>query len=180
MTMIEMHVGAVALDQMTGEPIVVLNDGEKKRALPIWIGVPEARAIAMAVNNLRMARPLTHELLFQAVCSMGYEVRQVNIDGIDGGTFTAKIILSSEDGGDEITLDSRPSDAIALASMAKLPVMVAEALLQKASIQSPRSQKREKAEEAKKFKEFVSGLKASDFNGLLPNNDEGAGDGDAA
>ncbi len=78
--MIEMFVGGIALDARNGHPIVVLNDGTKRRALPIWIGAPEATAISRALDNFKPERPMTHDLLLNVITQLGFKVKQVEIN----------------------------------------------------------------------------------------------------
>ncbi len=161
--MIEMHVGAVALDRQSGEPIVVLSDAENKRTLPIWVGAPEARAITFAVKKIPTARPLTHDLLFSLIKRFGYAVKEIRIESLNSKTYRAMIVLVKENGAGhetKVMMDSRPSDAIALAVISEARVLVARDIVLQSSIStSPETDEQDEAD----FKKFLEGVKASDF-----------------
>jgi hypothetical protein len=162
--MLQMYVAGIGLEQSTGQPVVLLGDSEKRKALPILIGVAEAKAISKALQNSRSKRPSTHELLAGVVDSFGYELDHVEIQNGTDDTYFAKIALVSAQGantGPVVEIDSRPSDAIVLALMQEAPIMVAEQLV-KATIEVESDQDAEA--QTQKFKEFVSQIKASDFN----------------
>jgi hypothetical protein len=166
MKMTEMRVGAIGIDKDSGQSVVLLRDFENRRALPIWVGLAEVRAISNAVRNVMTQRPSTHELLYTTIKQLGHEVREVKIAELKGDTFIAEITLRRM-GADvtedtpTTTLDARPSDAIALAAMCSAPVYVATDLLARQGISAnpERDQK-----EASQFKDFIDNLKASDFN----------------
>lgn len=158
----------IALDTRTGTPIVVLNDHENRRALPIWIGTAEASAIIRQLENIKSARPMTHDLLFNVLESTGYMVVRIEINDISSDTYYASIYLSHKDGHEEV-IDSRPSDAIALALKAKSPIFATANVVSEGTIST--DQERDEAE-AEEFREFLSDVKASDFkfNGDIESN----------
>ncbi len=163
----QVHIGAIGMDRSSGDPIVVLQDSGKSRLLPIWVGVPEARAISFALSKVSAPRPLTHNLMLEAIKSLGYVVKKVAIDGLEDGVFKATITLRSSGGRagkQAIRLDSRPSDALALAALTDVPLFVTPEIFAQASIpaDSPFDEK-----ETQAFKEFVKDVKASDFNAAL-------------
>ena len=164
MKLIEMHVNAIAMDRVSGEPIVILNDDEKKRALPIWVGLLEARAISLAMKKERPPRPLTHELFLSTVKELGYELTQIEINELDSQTFKATLVLesNSEETLKTLRIDSRPSDAIALATIEKCPVLVAVDVLDRACVELSYEDEKEESER-KEFQDFLKDLKASDF-----------------
>ncbi len=182
MRMIQMYVGAVGVDRDGGSPIVILSDAGKNQALPIFVGLPEAQAISMAVAKVRSQRPMTHELLLSIIKRFGYRIREIVIDEIDSNTFKALIHLDPENAGgtgaeESITIDARPSDAIALATIAGAPVFVAPQVLSSAGV--PIQQEPDEAEE-EEFKKFLGEVKASDFKCDTPvelPEDEEAGEG---
>lgn len=157
--LVELYVMGIALDTRTGTPIVVLNDNENRRALPIWIGTAEASAIIRQLENIKSARPMTHDLLHSVIESTGYVVNKVEINDISSDTYYASIYLTHKDGHQEI-IDSRPSDAIALALKAKTPIFATANVVSEGTIST--DQERDEAE-AQEFKDFLSDLKASDF-----------------
>jgi uncharacterized protein len=162
MKMMEMRLGAIGIDKDSGQSVVLLHDTENRRALPIWIGLAEVRAITHAVRNVVTARPSTHELLYTTIKQLGYEIQAVSISEMKGDVFLADIVLQKI--GQEITtttLDARPSDAIALAAFCDAPLYVASDILQKAGISAnPERDHKETMD----FRNFVEHLKASDFN----------------
>ncbi len=166
--MVEMFVAGIALDARSGQPIVVLNDQTKRRALPIWIGMAEASAISRALDNYKPERPMTHDLLLNVITSLGYKVKQVEINELSSNTYFATIQLQLNEPGTPPStsietlkpIDSRPSDAIALALRAKAPIFVSAQVVADGTI--PADFEKDEAE-AQEFKKFIEGLKASDF-----------------
>lgn len=169
--MIAMFVSEVGLDARTGQPIVLLKDEEGVRALPIWIGVAEANAILRALENVKLPRPMTHDLLLNVVEELGYEVERVEVNELTSGTFFATITLTLTNPKTKLkvkkAIDSRPSDAIALALRAKAPIFVAEAVMKEAEREKEQTEEEE-------FKHFLKGLMASDFKieGIRPDPEE--------
>jgi bifunctional DNase/RNase len=162
--MIEMHVAAIALDTRTGHPIVILNDPGKRRALPIFIGIFEANAITRALDNQKPERPLTHDLLLNTIHELGYKIKHIEINDLSSSTYYATIVLQLNEPKSKMevvkTIDSRPSDAIALALRAKAPILVSPQVVAEGTI--PADFEKDEAE-AEEFKKFIDGLKASDF-----------------
>jgi bifunctional DNase/RNase len=165
--MIEMKVMGIALDTRTGSPIVVLHDKENRRALPIWIGSAEASAIIRKIENLSVARPMTHDLIINVIEKTGYTLEKIEINDVEKETYYAKLYLKN-DKDEYIEIDSRPSDAIAIAIRVDAPIYVAPTVLSSGSV-SMDSAKDE--EEAQEFKEFVQSIKPSDFAKLMKDND---------
>ena len=126
----EMLVAGVTVDPVTKSPIVVLKDPGNRRALPIWIGVLEANAIVLALEKVELPRPMTHDLMKAVLETTGNSLRKVEITDIRENTYFASLHL--EGNGVAYTVDSRPSDAIALALRFGAPVVVAEGVLEKA------------------------------------------------
>src|SRR5580765_5356267 len=118
-----MTVGGLTLDPVTKTPIVILRDPDNKLNLPIWIGLLEATAIATELEGIKMARPMTHDLLRNLIGELGATVESVEITDLRDNTYYAVIHLRI--GGDEHRIDSRPSDAISLALRSKSPIYVA-------------------------------------------------------
>lgn len=129
---IEMYVAGLVLDPMTNAPIVILKDNIADRCLPIWIGVAEATAIASALKNMALARPMTHDLLKNTIEELGGRVVRVLVNSLQENTFIAKIEIVV--GDTYRALDSRPSDAIALALRVNAPICVAEEVLSQAQV----------------------------------------------
>lgn len=161
--MIEMRVMGIALDTRTGSPIVVLHDKENRKALPIWIGSAEASAIIRKIENLNVARPMTHDLIISIIEKTGCKLDRVEIADVEKETYFAALILKNAE-GEEISIDSRPSDAIAVAIRIDAPIFVSAVVLASGSV-STDSAKDE--EEEKEFKDFIQSVKPSDFEKLL-------------
>jgi bifunctional DNase/RNase len=125
---VEVEVRSVGLDQTSRSPVVLLQDKAKQVALPIWIGPAEAQAIAMQMEGVSPPRPLTHDLMKGALEQSGVEFEKVVIDDLRESTYYARIFLRN--GSKKVELDSRPSDAIALAVRFQKPIFVARTLLQ--------------------------------------------------
>ena len=129
---IEMSVGGLTLDPVTKTPIVILKDTENKLNLPIWIGLLEATAMATEIEGIKMARPMTHDLLKTILAEVGGSVDSVEITELKENTYYASVNISLA--GRQVMIDSRPSDAIALALRTKSPIYVAKAVLEASSV----------------------------------------------
>jgi len=156
--MIKMEIGGLGFDPKNLSPLVLLKDQDEMNFLPIWIGIFEAAAIAMELQGLRPPRPMTHDLLKSTIEKFDAVPARVLINDVKEGTFYAQIELNTKD-EKKITIDSRPSDAIALAVRTKAPIYVAEVVMMQAKLVNAEKD----AEETKKFKDFVTNLKPEDF-----------------
>ncbi len=134
-TAIEMFVGGLVLDPHSQHPVVVLKDESGDVCLPIWIGIAEATSIASAIKQLTMPRPLTHDLMLDLFNEIGIQVQRVVISDLKDSTYFAELILSV--GDKVIMLDSRPSDAIAVAVRASAPIFVAQHVIELAKVNAP-------------------------------------------
>ncbi len=127
-----MSVGGLTLDPVTKTPIVVLRDAENKLNLPIWIGLLEATAMATELEGIKMARPMTHDLLSTVIKELGASVEAVEVHDLRDNTFYATVQLRRN--GEIMSIDSRPSDAISLALRTKSPIYVAKKVLEQSSV----------------------------------------------
>jgi hypothetical protein len=127
---IEMSIKGLMVDPITSAPIVLLRDEAGNRVLPIWVGVFEANAIALQVENVTPPRPMTHDLLRQVIADLQGHVERIVITELKESTFYAVIHLNVA--GEIALVDSRPSDAIALALRVKAPIFVEESVLEQA------------------------------------------------
>ncbi len=166
--MIEMKVMGIALDTRTGSPIVVLHDKDNRKALPIWIGSAEASAIIRKIENLTVARPMTHDLIIDIIKKTGYELDRVEINDVEKETYYATLYLKNDE-GKEIEIDSRPSDAIAVAIRVDAPIFISAKVLSSGSVSTDSAKDEEEAQE---FKNFVQSIKPSDFARLMKENDQ--------
>ena len=166
--MIEMKVMGIALDTRTGSPIIVLNDLDNRKALPIWIGSAEASSIIRKIENIPSQRPLTHDLFINFAHQAGFKIQRIEINDVDEQTYFSSIFLQDKN-NNEIEVDSRPSDAIAIAIRADVPIMVSASVIADGAI-STDSKKDE--EETREFKNFIKDIKPSDFAKLVDKNFE--------
>ncbi|MBI5287026.1 MAG: bifunctional nuclease family protein [Deltaproteobacteria bacterium] len=127
--LLEMRVFGLAIDPVTNAPIVVLKDTEDKNTLPIWIGILEASAIATELEKIKLARPMTHDLLKEILKTLAVTVSRVEVNDLRGNVYYATIHLSMDDR--HYALDARPSDAIALALRTDSSIFVDEKVLEK-------------------------------------------------
>ena len=165
--MIEMKVMGIALDTRTGSPIVVLHDKDNRKALPIWIGSAEASAIIRKIENLSVARPMTHDLIINIIEKLNYKLDRIEINDVGKDTYYATLFLKNDK--DEIVeIDSRPSDAIALAIRVDAPIFVTANVISNGSVSTDSAKDEEEAQE---FKKFVQSIKPSDFAKLMKDND---------
>ena len=157
--MLEMKVNGLAIDPSTNMPIVILKDLEEERALPIWVGIFEANAIALEMESVPTPRPMTHDLIKNILEETEATVLRIVINDLKDNTFYAEIYLSLN--GNEVAIDSRPSDAIALALRVDAPIFVAKKVLDEArSIDLTDS---ELADDKEKWKEWLEDLRPEDF-----------------
>ena len=158
--MIEMHLGGLGFDPKNMSPIVLLRDTEERNFLPIWIGMFEAAAIAMELQDFKPPRPMTHDLLIKFCEGFGATVDRVVINEINDNTFFAVIDLKIKKSDEKVRIDSRPSDAIAVAVRTNSPIFVSESVMMKAKMVN--AEKDEK--ETKKFNSFIDNIKPEDFS----------------
>lgn len=130
--MIEMTIDSIRVSMMNYQRVVILKEKDAERFLPIWIGPAEADAIAIKLQGITPPRPLTHDLLANSITELGAKVNAVVISDLQNDTFYAKLILDVN--GRQLELDSRPSDAMALALRADAPIFAAEPVLDRAGI----------------------------------------------
>ena len=130
--MIEMTIDSIRVSLMNYQRVVILKEKLAKRYLPIWIGPAEADAIAVKLQGVTVPRPLTHDLLSSVIDSLGAGIDSIIVSDLKSDTFYAKIILSVN--GEQMEIDSRPSDALALAVRTDAPIFAEEAVLDKAGI----------------------------------------------
>ncbi len=127
---VEMSIKGLMVDPITNMPIVVLQDGEGRRVLPIWVGIFEANAIALQIENIATPRPMTHDLLRNVIQDLRADVQKVVVSDLKENTFYALIHLLV--GGELVLIDARPSDAIALALRVRVPIFAEEQVIDNA------------------------------------------------
>jgi bifunctional DNase/RNase len=129
---VELTIESIRVSLMNYQRVVILKEKDADRYLPIWIGPAEADAIAVRLQEVNVARPLTHDLLRSVIDSLGATVDYIVVNDLSNDTFYARIILSID--GRSLEIDSRPSDAIALAVRAQVPIYADESVLEKAGV----------------------------------------------
>ena len=175
--MIEMVIESIRVSLMNYQRVVILKEKESDRYLPIWIGPAEADAIAVRLQEVAVSRPLTHDLLRAVLEALGANVQYIVVNDLANDTFYARIILDVD--GRTLEIDSRPSDAIALAVRVQVPIYADESVLDKAGVRldqeaaeekaaeerEPRTEvKQEELEKLSPFRDFIESLDMEDFD----------------
>ena len=155
---VRMEVKGLMMDPTSSVPIVILRNEENSRFLPIWIGIFEANAIALRLEGIEPPRPMTHDLMMGLLGHLETEVLRVVISALEDNTFFAQIIVRSAASGESI-VDSRPSDAIALALRAEAPIYVAEEVLARASAE----ERADQLQDDEKLKKWLEELDPEDL-----------------
>jgi hypothetical protein len=173
---IEMTVDSIRVSLVSYQRVVILKEKDSDRYLPIWIGPSEADAIAIKLQEVQVPRPLTHDLLRSVINALGATVVSIVVTNLENDTFFAKILLNVD--GKQIEIDSRPSDAIALAVRVKVPIYAEDSVLDKAGILLDRktgkpipSSNKIDEEELRKlsaFREFINTLDLEDLDKPKP------------
>jgi bifunctional DNase/RNase len=127
---IEMTIKGLMVDPITNMPIVILRDKDGQRVLPIWVGIFEANAIALQIENISTPRPMTHDLLRNVIEDLKAQVQKIVVCDLQENTFYALIYLTRN--GDTLAIDARPSDAIALALRTRAPIFVEDTVIDNA------------------------------------------------
>ena len=169
MSMLEMKVKGLTLDPLTNMPIVILKDLEEKKVLPIWVGIFEANAIALEMEQVSTPRPMTHDLIKNIIEGFQAQVSRVVVNELKDNTFYAVITINLNT--TEVLIDSRPSDAIAVALRVNAPIFVAEKVIEEArSIEFTEQQQAAAGEkegenmpESDDWKRWLENLKPEDF-----------------
>jgi hypothetical protein len=130
--MIKVNIDSIRVSLMSQHRVAILKDDVSNRYLPIWIGPCEADSITVELQDMEMARPLTHDILARTIADLGGEISHVTIKDLRNDVFYAYITIKQQ--GKQLEIDSRPSDAMALAVRAQVPIYVEEQVMEKASI----------------------------------------------
>ena len=157
----EMVIYGVSFDMVGKQPIVLLKTAEGNKFLPIWIGHPEAAAILMKLQGASTPRPMTHDLVTEMLSSLEARVVRIAVTELRENTFYALITVVSN--GSEIEIDSRPSDAIALAVRAGAPIFAADSVIEESAIEFEQDDVNEE-EVVEEFKKFLDEVKPEDFS----------------
>lgn len=156
----EVQIYGVSFDMVGKQPIVLLKTTDDNRYLPIWIGHPEAAAILMKLQGADTPRPMTHDLVIDMLDQVETKVERISINELRDNTFFAVITLSVN--GNEVEIDSRPSDALALAVRVQAPIFVAEEVIDESSIEFDQEVE-DNEQVVEKFKDFLDDVSPEDF-----------------
>lgn len=164
--MVELELVGVRVELPANQPIVLLKERDGSRYLPIWIGAPEATAIAFALQGVETPRPLTHDLFVATLAALRTSLKEVHVTRLSEGTFFAELHLERE--GEETIVSARPSDAIALASrLEDIPILGAEEVLEEAGLEidddEAEGDSEDPDEEVRRFREFLDTVDPEDF-----------------
>jgi bifunctional DNase/RNase len=163
--MVRMRVAHLGLDRSTNTPVVVLQEEEGERTLPIWIGASEANAIALELQGVKPERPLTHDLMKHLVAGLGGELRRVVISGIRENTYLAELLIYRA--GEVFEVDARPSDSIALALRMHAPIFSNDELLDRSG-DGPDTSSPEPSSDPDALKRFLEKLDPQDLGRFQP------------
>jgi hypothetical protein len=155
-----MSIKGLMVDPITNTPIVILRDKDGQKVLPIWVGIFEANAIALQIENIETPRPMTHDLLRNVIDELGHELTRVRIVALKDGVFHAMLDLDGGAAAGGTDIESRSSDAIALALRAGAEIVAEEDLLDEAGVEMAETED----DEVEKFKEFLDHVSADDFD----------------
>ena len=167
--MIEVTVSRLGLDSSTQSYVVILQEKDGQRLLPIWIGQPEAESIAMQMHNVKRPRPLTHDLCKSLIVGLGGALTKVHISRVEKNTYYAELHISKDGNGDVVQVDARPSDSIAIALRLSAPIFAAESLLSDVQIEETTetfdvgAAQAEAELNAEQLKEYLERLRPEDF-----------------
>ena len=159
---VEMKIRGLMMDPVTNMPIVVLKDAQGTAVLPIWVGIYEANAIALEIEKVQTPRPMTHDLLRNVFLGLDVRVQKVVVNDLKDDTFYALIWV--ERNGDIFSIDSRPSDALALAVRAGAPIFAADEVIAESAIEFEHEVE-DTEEVVEKFKDFLDHVTPEDFAG---------------
>ena len=161
--MVSMKVEGLIFDPLTNTPIIILKNGDGSRTLPIWVGYPEATAIALEMESVTTPRPMTHDLIKNIITTLNATVNRIVINDLKNNTFYAVISITIN--GQALDVDSRPSDAIAVALRVNAPIFVTQHVLDNAkSVEG--AVPPEPGEEEEQFKNWIRDVKPSDFGDI--------------
>src|SRR5204863_2313397 len=167
--MIEVVVSRLGLDSSTQSYVVILQEKDGQRLLPIWIGQPEAESIVMQMHNVKRPRPLTHDLCKSLIVGLGGQLKKVHISRVEKNTYYAELHIAKNGGGDVVHVDARPSDSIAIALRLSAPIFASDALLTDVQVEdAPETFDAEQLKNAselsaEQLKEYLERLRPEDF-----------------
>ena len=165
---VEMQVDSIRVHMPSGQHVVILKEKETDRYLPIWIGIYEANAIALKITGITPERPITHDLLANILQSAEMRLKKIQVTSLTNEVFFARLFLAVN--GKEVEIDSRPSDAIALAVRMTCPILVSQDVLDKAGVFPEKEEEEE--DKLSIFKELINSMDLPDLEGPPPATSE--------
>ena len=162
--LVEMTVDSIRVHMPTGQHVVILKEKTADRYLPIWIGINEANAIALKITGMTPERPITHDLLANILQSAELRLKKIQVTSLTNEVFFARLFLGVN--GKEVEIDSRPSDAIALAVRMTCPILVSQDVLEKAGVFPEKEE--DDDDKLSIFKELINSMDLPDLEGPPP------------
>ena len=156
-----MAIAGLTVDPLTNSPIVILKEVDGERTLPIWIGLLEATAIASELEGIKFSRPMTHDLLKNIMSLIDVKVNKVEVCDLKNNTYYALIYINHK--GKELSIDARPSDALALSLRVDAPIFVADEVINRSAQIDLKAEPEDKSEQGKKWQEILEKLNPEDF-----------------
>ena len=156
-----MVISGLTVDPITNSPIVILKEIDGDKTLPIWIGLLEATAIASEMEGIKFSRPMTHDLLKNMMEIMKVEVIRIEVCDLKNNTYYAMIHIKQ--GDKELSIDARPSDALAISLRVKAPIFVSEEVIRNSAQIDLKAEPEDKTEKGKKWQEILEILNPEDF-----------------
>jgi len=156
-----MVIAGLTVDPLTNSPIVILKEVDGERTLPIWIGLLEATAIASELEGIKFSRPMTHDLLKNIMSLIDVKVNKVEVCDLKNNTYYALIYINHK--GKELSIDARPSDALALSLRVDAPIFVADEVINRSAQIDLKAEPEDKSEQGKKWQEILEKLNPEDF-----------------
>ena len=156
-----MVISGLTVDPVTNSPIVILKEVDGDQTLPIWIGLLEATAIASEMEGIKFSRPMTHDLLRNLMDMVDVKVAKIEVSDLKNNTYYA--VIHFKHGEKEMSIDARPSDALAISLRVKAPIFVAEEVIKQSSQIELKAEPQDKSEKGKKWQEILESLNPEDF-----------------
>jgi bifunctional DNase/RNase len=156
-----MVISGLTVDPVTNSPIVILKEIDGDQTLPIWIGLLEATAIASEMEGIKFSRPMTHDLLRNLMDMVDVKVAKIEVSDLKNNTYYA--VIHFKHGEKEMSIDARPSDALAISLRVKAPIFVAEEVIKQSSQIELQAEPQDKSEKGKKWQEILESLNPEDF-----------------
>jgi bifunctional DNase/RNase len=159
--LLKVNIAGLTMDPASNSPIIILKTEDDEQAVPIWIGLLEATSIASALQNVKFDRPMTHDLFKNFIEMLNFEVSMVEVCDLKNNTFYAKVHFTSDERN--FSMDSRPSDAIAIAIRFQAPIYVDDKVIEQSTQTNATVEAADDSDEGKKWAEYLENLSPEDF-----------------